>query len=98
MNHTPYFLIFILSDAFLVILAVFWFGVLRPTHKLFVSLRELRTRAEEAETLDEVNASWDDLVLISKKCWHRNQGAETHIIAAILKTKHKILLNNSSKD
>lgn len=72
-----------------------WSGLLiylyKDAEKINTEIEAVKKLAKDAKTLDEVVTAYDQLLIVGKKCWHRNDIAKLNVILAILQTKHEII-------
>lgn len=63
----------------------------KDAQKLHAEIDELEDRAEYATKLEELQPIWDDMRELNKRCFGPEFSRRITVIAAVLRTKYKML-------
>lgn len=87
-------LVFIIGSALII-----WasFNLINSAEKIFNKIKLIKQEAEDAETIPELQTAYDNLVKVSKECFHKSFTARLYEVKGIIETKIKILNKNNKQ-
>lgn len=59
--------------------------------KVFDELRVIKQKALDAKTKSQLQAAWEELIEVNKKCWHKSHNQRVVEIKAIIETKFDMI-------
>lgn len=77
----------------IIVLGAIWsmYKIMTEAGKIYDTIRDIEQRANETNDISELENLWTELAEASKQSFHRAIGARINEVAAVIKTKHKVL-------